>query len=219
MAAQPPVAAPQQPSYTVPVQEPAPAAAPAPEAPLPAPAAAGQAAVLGITCGLVMHGGTGHAALVVEPTGPVGLPGNTSGTDEFLSLLQDAGFQPLTDVDVTPGQLSGWSVLMVMGQLHAILQPAAAGGSTGWWQAHQPLQVTDAWRVAAYKQAEVTMYAVPVSSVRSAASRARTCCGWRWSGPPPRARWWPPRSRSRAPERPRRVPGPSRPSPGGQAGT
>lgn len=164
-AAQPPVAAPQQPSYTVPVQEPAPAAAPAPEAPLPAPAAAGQAAVLGITCGLVMHGGTGHAALVVEPTGPVGRPGNTSGTDEFLSLLQDAGFQPLTDVDVTPGQLSGWSVLMVMGQLHAILQPAAAGGSTGWWQAHQPLQVTDAWRVAAGKQAEVTMYAVPAGTV------------------------------------------------------
>ncbi|MFC8450079.1 hypothetical protein [Kitasatospora sp. NPDC057223] len=138
--------------------------APAP-APLPAPTTAGQAAVLGITCGLVLHGDTGHAALVVEPTGPVGRPGNTTGSDEFLSLLQDAGFQPLTDIDVTPAQLNGWSVLMVMGQLHAILQPAAAGGSTGWWQAHQPLQVTDAWRVAAGKQAEVTMYAVPAGTI------------------------------------------------------
>ena len=134
-------------------------------APLPNPTAAGQAAVLGITCGLVLHGDTGHAALVVEPTGPVGRPGNTTGSDEFLSLLQDAGFQPLTDIDVTPAQLNGWSVLMVMGQLHAILQPAAAGGSTGWWQAHQPLQVTDAWRVAAGKQAEVTMYAVPAGTI------------------------------------------------------
>ncbi|WP_371478948.1 hypothetical protein [Kitasatospora sp. NBC_00315] len=122
-------------------------------------------AVLGITCGMVMHGSTGHAALVVEPTGPVGRPGSMSGEDEFLSLLQDAGFQLLTDVDVTPAQLNGWSVLMVMGKLHAILQPAAAGGSTGWWQAHQPLQVTDAWRVAAGKQAEVTMYAVPVGTI------------------------------------------------------
>jgi hypothetical protein len=138
--------------------------APAP-APLPDPTTAGQAAVLGITCGLVLHGDTGHAALVVEPTGPVGRPGNTTGSDEFLSLLQDAGFQPLTDIDVTPAQLNGWSVLMVMGQLHAILQPAAAGGSTGWWQAHQPLQVTDAWRVAAGKQAEVTMYAVPAGTI------------------------------------------------------
>ncbi|MFC9328280.1 hypothetical protein [Kitasatospora sp. NPDC057015] len=160
------VPAPAQPPVPAPVAQPAPVV-PAPEAVQApaAPAPAGQAAVLGITCGLVMHGGTGHAALVVEPTGPVGRPGNTSGTDEFLSLLQDAGFQPLTDIDATPAQLSGWSVLMVMGQLHAILQPAAAGGSTGWWQAHQPLQVTDAWRVAAGKQAEVTMYAVPAGTV------------------------------------------------------
>ena len=151
------------------VPDPRAAVAPQPPAPVAdVPAASRPAsghAVLGITCGMVMHGSTGHAALVVEPTGPVGRPGSTSGEDEFLSLLQDAGFQPLTDIDVTPGQLSGWSVLMVMGQLHAILQPAAAGGSTGWWQAHQPLQVTDAWRVAAGKQAEVTMYAVPVGTI------------------------------------------------------
>ncbi|MFJ9691345.1 hypothetical protein [Kitasatospora sp. NPDC101183] len=129
------------------------------------PTAPGQAAILGITCGLILHGKVGHASLVVEPTGPVGRPGSTSGEDEFLDLLQDAGFQPVTDLDVTPDQLAGWSVLVAMGQLHAILQPAAAGGSTGWWQAHQPLQVTDAWRSAASQLSEVTMYAVPAGMV------------------------------------------------------
>lgn len=155
-----------------------PAPAPAghvPAAPRPGPAAPGgaaaqspapgQAAILGITCGLVLHGKVGHASLVVEPTGPVGRPGSTSGEDEFLDLLQDAGFQPVTDLDETPEQLPGWSVLVAMGKLHAILQPAAAGGSTGWWQAHQPLQVTDAWRMAASQLSEVTMYAVPAGMV------------------------------------------------------
>ncbi|MFF4383621.1 hypothetical protein [Kitasatospora sp. NPDC001547] len=145
------------------------APAPAPAAPVgPAPTqptAPGQAAILGITCGLVLHGKVGHASLVVEPTGPVGRPGSTSGEDEFLDLLQDAGFQPVTDLDETPDQLPGWSVLVAMGKLHAILQPAAAGGSTGWWQAHQPLQVTDAWRMAASQLSEVTMYAVPAGMV------------------------------------------------------
>ncbi|AUY49252.1 hypothetical protein [Streptomyces sp. CB01881] len=144
---------------------PAPAAAAVAQPAHERPTAPGQAAILGITCGLVLHGDTGHASLVVEPTGPVGRPGNTSGTDEFLGLLQDAGFQPVTDLDKTPEQLAGWSVLVAMGKLHAILQPAAAGGSTGWWQAHQPLQVTDAWRFAANQLAEVTMYAVPAGMV------------------------------------------------------
>ncbi|MER7583523.1 hypothetical protein [Kitasatospora sp. NPDC097691] len=155
---------------------PAPApTAPMPTAPQPGPAnpggsaaqspAPGQAAILGITCGLVLHDKVGHASLVVEPTGPVGRPGSTSGEDEFLDLLQDAGFQPVTDLDETPEQLPGWSVLVAMGKLHAILQPAAAGGSTGWWQAHQPLQVTDAWRMAASQLSEVTMYAVPAGMV------------------------------------------------------
>ncbi|MFH9351313.1 hypothetical protein [Kitasatospora sp. NPDC017646] len=129
------------------------------------PTAPGQAAILGITCGLVLHGKVGHASLVVEPTGPVGRPGSTSGEDEFLDLLQDAGFQRVSDLDETPEQLPGWSVLVAMGKLHAILQPAAAGGSTGWWQAHQPLQVTDAWRMAASQLSEVSMYAVPAGMV------------------------------------------------------
>ncbi|MFG3056290.1 hypothetical protein ACGFZP_35780 [Kitasatospora sp. NPDC048239] len=154
-----------------PAEAPAAAAVPAqsaqaqPSASGAQPSAPGQAAILGITCGLVLHADTGHAALVVEPTGPVGRPGNTSGTDEFLDLLQDAGFQPVADLNKTPDQLPGWSVLVAMGKLHAILQPAAAGGSTGWWQAHQPLQVTDAWRIAAGQLSEVTMYAVPAGMV------------------------------------------------------
>ncbi|GAA0666126.1 hypothetical protein GCM10010193_17030 [Kitasatospora atroaurantiaca] len=125
----------------------------------------GQPAVLGITCGLVLCGDTGHAAVVVEPTGPVGRPGNVSGEDEFLSLLAENGFQPVLDVDKAPAQLPGWSVLMAMGQLHAILQPSATGGTSAWWQAHQPLQVTDAWRIAAGRQSEVTMYAAPAGTI------------------------------------------------------
>jgi len=125
----------------------------------------GQPAVLGITCGLVLCGDTGHAAVVVEPTGPVGRPGNVSGEDEFLSLLAENGFQLVQDVDKAPTQLPGWSVLMAMGQLHAILQPSATGGSSAWWQAHQPLQVTDAWRIAAGRQSEVTMYAAPAGTI------------------------------------------------------
>ncbi|WP_369182875.1 hypothetical protein [Streptomyces sp. Y1] len=151
---------------TVPASPAAPAApAGAVADPAAQPTAPGQAAILGITCGLVLHDKVGHASLVVEPTGPVGRPGSTSGEDEFLDLLQDAGFQPVSDLNETPDQLAGWSVLVAMGKLHAILQPAAAGGSTGWWQAHQPLQVTEAWRMAASQLSEVTMYAVPAGMV------------------------------------------------------
>ncbi|WP_055731267.1 hypothetical protein [Kitasatospora sp. MBT63] len=131
-----------------------------------APVAGNQPAVLGVTCGLVLCGDTGHAALVVEPTGPVGRPGSNSGEDEFLSLLVEHGFQQVTEVNRAPARpLAGWSVLMAIGQLHAILQPSATGGSAAWWQAHQPLQVTDAWRAAAAKQSEVIMYAVPAETI------------------------------------------------------
>ncbi|MFB7474351.1 hypothetical protein [Kitasatospora sp. NPDC056184] len=161
----PDAAVPPQPSVPAPAPTSVPAPTPAPAPNAGRPGAPGQAAILGITCGLVLHGDAGHASLVVEPTGPVGRPGNTTGEDEFLDLLQDAGFQPVLDLDKTPDQLPGWSVLVAMGKLHAVLQPSAAGGSTGWWQAHQPLQVTDAWRFAANQLGEVTMYAVPAGTV------------------------------------------------------
>ncbi len=127
--------------------------------------APGEPAVLGITCGLVLCGDTGHAALVVEPTGPVGRPGSVAGADEFLPLLAEHGFTLISDVDQPPAQLPGWSVLMAMGRLHAILQPSATGTSSAWWQAHQPLLVTEAWRAAASRQAEVIMYAAPAGSI------------------------------------------------------
>ncbi len=110
----------------IPQVDPAPALTPAPApAPDPTPApivpSAGAPAILGITCGLVLRGDTGHAALVVEPTGPVGRPGDLSGEDQFLSLLGEHGFRPVTGVEQPPAQMPGWSVLMAMGQLHAIL--------------------------------------------------------------------------------------------------
>ncbi|MFE9425821.1 hypothetical protein ACFYNO_22965 [Kitasatospora sp. NPDC006697] len=150
-----------------------PAGYPAPQAPAPAPAlptpparvpAPGEPAVLGVTCGLVLCGDTGHAAVVVEPTGPVGRPGSTSGTDEFLPLLADHGFLPVSDVNQVPGRLPGWSVLFAMGLLHSILQPSSAGTSA-WWQAHSPLVVTEAWRNAANSQSTVIMYAAPAGTI------------------------------------------------------
>ncbi|AUG80387.1 hypothetical protein CFP65_5693 [Kitasatospora sp. MMS16-BH015] len=144
---------------------PAPAAAPAAEtAPAAAPAA-GQPAILGITCGLVLREGAQYAALVVEPTGPVGRPGDLSGEDQFLSLLGDHGFQPVPSVDADPAAMPGWSVLLAMGQLHAILHPGAKGGSAAWWQAHQPLQVTDNWRSTARQHNAVMVYAAPAGTI------------------------------------------------------
>ncbi|WP_035794482.1 hypothetical protein [Kitasatospora mediocidica] len=139
-----------------------------PDAPVPAPVtgpAPGEPAILGITCGLVLCGDTGHAALVVEPTGPVGRPGSLVGSDEFLALLAEHGFAPIHDVEQPPAVLAGWSVLMAMGRLHAILQPSAAGTSSAWWQAHQPLLVTDPWRAAASRHAQVIMYAAPAGTI------------------------------------------------------
>ncbi|MEZ0095140.1 hypothetical protein [Streptacidiphilus sp. EB129] len=127
-------------------------------------------AVLGVTCGLVLSqtgpfAGVPRAALVVEPTGPVGRPGSEGGQDHFAALLLDHGFAQVRDVEQAPAELPGWSVLMAMGQLHAILQPAQVGGTVAWWQAHQPLQVTEAWRSAASQQGQVLMYAAPAGSV------------------------------------------------------
>ncbi|MFE4062228.1 hypothetical protein ACFXP3_39110 [Streptomyces sp. NPDC059096] len=128
-------------------------------------AAPGQA-VLGVTSGLVLLEEDLHPALVVEPTAPIARPGSDSTTDEFLSLLIEQGFQPVTALDSVPAQNPGWSVLLAMGQLHAVLQPGTGGGSpTAWWQAHQPLQVTEGWRTAANKSQRVLVFAAPVGSI------------------------------------------------------
>jgi hypothetical protein len=123
-------------------------------------------AVLGVTSGLVLIGGELHPALVVEPTGPLVRPGTTGAGDDFLPLLIEQGFMPLTQLNEVPPVLHGWSVLLAMGQLHAVLQPGSNGTQpVAWWQAHQPLQVTEGWRTAANKLRQVLLFAAPVGSI------------------------------------------------------
>jgi hypothetical protein len=141
------------------VAVPPPAQAPDPE---PAP----RQAVLGITCGLIIVEDQLRPALVVEPTGPVARVGTTGGGDDFLPLLIEQGFVPQLDLEAPPSALPGWSVLLAMGRLHAVLQPGAGGGpATAWWQAHQPLQVSDGWRAAVSRGNEVYVYAGPAGSI------------------------------------------------------
>ncbi|MFD7403047.1 hypothetical protein ACFV7R_10320 [Streptomyces sp. NPDC059866] len=122
-------------------------------------------AVLGVTSGLVLIAGELHPALVVEPTGPIVRPGSTAAGDDFLPLLIEQGFMPVTELNSLPPVLHGWSVLLAMGQLHAVLQPSPGGQPVAWWQAHQPLQVTEGWRAAANKHQQVLMFAAPVGSI------------------------------------------------------
>ncbi|MEV8596736.1 hypothetical protein [Streptomyces sp. NPDC052012] len=138
-------------------------AAPEPE---PEQGAAPEQAVLGVTSGLVLIAGELHPALVVEPTAPVARPGSLGSGDDFLPLLIEQGFMPLSELSAVPPVLHGWSVLLAVGQLHAVLQPGPDGGRpVAWWQAHQPLQVTDGWRAAANKHQQVLMFAAPVGSI------------------------------------------------------
>ncbi|WP_314173737.1 hypothetical protein [Streptomyces winkii] len=159
------------PSY---VHEPAPAPtrapAPPPVHPGPGPQSAQPAqerAVLGVTCGQVLINDTVHAAVVVEPTARIARPGSDGQGDDFLPLLIEQGFNPVTGLTQTPAPVPGWSVLVAMGQLHAILQPPTGGSiqQNIWWQAHQALPVTDAWRNSANQSNTVLVYAAPVGSI------------------------------------------------------
>jgi hypothetical protein len=129
------------------------------------PSAAPRQAVLGITCGLIVVEEQLCPALVVEPTGPVSRVGATGTGDDFLPLLIEQGFVPQLDLDARPSPLPGWSVLLAMGKLHAVLQPGTGGAATAWWQAHQPLQVSDGWRAAVGRRNEVYVYAAPAGSI------------------------------------------------------
>jgi hypothetical protein len=123
-------------------------------------------AVLGVTSGLVLIAGELHPALVVEPTAPIVRPGATGAGDDFLPLLIEQGFLPVTELTEAPPVRHGWSVLVAMGRLHAVLQPGPDGGQpVAWWQAHHPLQVTEGWRTAAHKHQQVLMFAAPVGSI------------------------------------------------------
>ncbi|WP_055694093.1 hypothetical protein [Streptomyces prasinopilosus] len=131
-----------------------------------APYAVPEQAVLGVTSGLVLIAGELHPALVVEPTAPVARPGSLGPGDDFLPLLIEQGFMPVTELSTAPAVLHGWSVLLAVGQLHAVLQPNPNGGQpVAWWQAHQPLQVTEGWRAAANKHQQVLLFAAPVGSI------------------------------------------------------
>ncbi|NBM17915.1 hypothetical protein [Streptomyces sp. GC420] len=122
-------------------------------------------AVLGVTSGLVLVGGEIHPSLVLEPQTAISRPGSDgSAGDEFLTLLLERGFRPVADVNTAPPPLPGWSVLVAMGKLHAVLQPGAGGQPVAWWQAHEPMQVTDEWRSAVNRSNRVLVYAVPVGS-------------------------------------------------------
>ncbi|WP_344630569.1 hypothetical protein [Streptomyces glaucosporus] len=128
--------------------------------------AAPRQAVLGVTCGQVLVDDRLHPALVVEPTSPIARPGSDGPGDDFLPLLIEQGFMPVNDVARAPAPVAGWSVLLAMGRLHAILQPGVAGGQpTSWWQAHQPLPVTDDWRTTAGRTRSVFVYAAPVGAI------------------------------------------------------
>ncbi|MEU8569707.1 hypothetical protein AB0C51_15350 [Streptomyces pathocidini] len=123
-------------------------------------------AVIGVTSGLVLINGDLYPSLVVEPTGPIARPGTDGPNDEFLPLLIEQGFLPIHDVEQLPAQLQGWSVLLAMGQLHAILMPGTGGGQqVAWWQAHQPLIVTEGWRSAVNRSSKVLVFAAPVGAV------------------------------------------------------
>jgi hypothetical protein len=136
------------------------------QATAPAPMPAPRQAVLGITCGLIIVEEALRPALVIEPTGPVARVGASGGGDDFLPLLIEQGFMPQLDLDAPPSPLAGWSVLLAMGKLHAVLQPAAGGApAPAWWQAHQPLQVTDGWRAAVSRTNAVYVYAGPAGSI------------------------------------------------------
>src|SRR4051794_13121322 len=92
-----------------------------PAAPIPVPAnleTGPRQAVIGVTSGLVLIDDELHPALVAEPTGPIARPGADGMRDEFLPLLIEQGFQPMTHLSGLPGPLYGWSVLLAMGKLH-----------------------------------------------------------------------------------------------------
>lgn len=155
----------------MPAHRPAPVAPPArpaaPSAPSAPPAGltvGPRQAVIGVTSGLVLIDGVLHAAIVAEPTGPIVRPLSDGPGDDFLPLLREHGFTPVSDVEQPPAPLEGWSVLLAMGELHAVLQPGP-GGPVAWWQAHQPLPVTESWRATVNRTHTVLMFAGPSGSI------------------------------------------------------
>ncbi|WP_428838327.1 hypothetical protein [Streptomyces javensis] len=142
---------------------------PAPSGHTPAPsghAPVPQQAVLGVTSGVVLVGQEACAALVVEPTAPIIRPGSIGHGDEFLQLLSEQGFAPVVDLGRPPAPNPGWSVLLAMGRLHAVLMPAPGGGRpVAWWQAHSPMPLSEGWRSALGRSQKVLVYAAAAGTI------------------------------------------------------
>ncbi|WP_437113855.1 hypothetical protein [Streptomyces violaceusniger] len=134
--------------------------APSGQAPVP------QQAVLGVTSGVVLVGQEACPALVVEPTAPIIRPGSAGHGDEFLQLLSEQGFAPVVDLGRPPAPNPGWSVLLAMGRLHAVLMPAPGGGRpVAWWQAHSPMPLSEGWRSAVGRSQKVLIYAAAAGTI------------------------------------------------------
>ncbi|MDT0544617.1 MULTISPECIES: hypothetical protein [Streptomyces] len=133
--------------------------------PAPEPPVADTQAVLGVTSGVVLVGGEARPALVVEPTEPIARPGTGGPGDDFLPLLTEQGFLPVYDLGRPPAPIPGWSVLLAAGQLHAVLMPAAGGPPVAWWQAHQPMPVSEGWQAALGRSQQVLVYAAPAGTI------------------------------------------------------
>ncbi|MEC4020875.1 hypothetical protein [Streptomyces sp. H27-D2] len=127
--------------------------------------AAPRQAVLGVTCGLLLIEDELRPAVVVEPTGPIARPGSDGPDDVFLALLLEQGFHQVGNLGQPPAPVPGWSVLLAMGQLHAVLQPGAGSTPAAWWQAHRPLPVSDGWRAAVNKSSTVLLFAAPAGEI------------------------------------------------------
>lgn len=125
-----------------------------------------QQAVLGVTSGVVLVGQDACPALVVEPTAPIIRPGSAGHGDEFLQLLSEQGFAPVVDLGRPPAPNPGWSVLLAMGRLHAVLMPAPGGGRpVAWWQAHSPMPLSEGWRSAVGRSQKVLVYAAAAGTI------------------------------------------------------
>ena len=167
-------------------------------------------AVLGITSGLVLIEGELRPALVVEPTAPDRPPRRRPGRRRLPPAAHGAGLP--ADRRPEPAAapvLPGWSVLLAMGQLHAVLQPgaaAAAARSPGGRRTSRS-HVTDGWRAAANKSHTVLVYAAPVGSIGQPAPRGPVA-GRAGPGRGEAARWSPRPCRWPAPDRLGRRPQP-----------
>ncbi len=108
-------------------------------------------AVLGITCGLVLCEDNLHPALVVEPTGPIGRPRQHGGR-RVPAACSASRASTRSDRPGAPrrrGCPAGRCCWRWASCTPCSSAAPAAGTPTAWWQAHQPLPVSDGWRSAA----------------------------------------------------------------------